>query len=821
MLKNRYSVTGNSLRLRSTPQNPGSVSRVQKVEASLFPTGTGTTPISMMPAGGVYYNRLFTGILPEMEESLIPYYRDAYRFDSVAGATVDIIGAFPFSDWTLTGVNTDAMKPFNDTLSRLNIRSLLPEISNTYLVDGAFIGSLVYDARTSTFQDILVHDRLNCTITPQPFFALDPVITANTAQYLNNFVHSNSPYAQRIMETYPKAMLDTFMQGQTVLDPITTVFIPRKTMMDEPTTSYLKRILPFYVLKKIMYRATLIEASKRMRATTHVQMGTDTWEPTPKEMQQVLAQFQLSEMDPLGAWVVTRQGVQVQDIRQAGDFWKWTDIIDTLIPHELRALGISEAFLAGDAAYACLAGNTLIPTSEGLKRIDSFGEGKDRKKIVPIKATIDSRYGKGEASSWQYNGYQDTFRIITSLGNELQATGNHPVLVFDLGLGKTEWRRTDQLKVGDLLCASLTSVCEETRLTPDYDDALPSEPWIHNYRTFLTKESGNRNTTYCSGFRYADFDEGKYDNFLHFLKDLSPEAHAKFLLGMKYRYRYTPIVRIEDAGKEHVYDISMKAGTEPAFVANGLVVHNTAETAMTVFLENMDAYRNFVTFKLFTSKLFPLIAVMNSLYKEKGKAKPNTTIEGLMHNLGDRSNLLLPDLQWHKKLITKDTSEMDLLDKLSEKGVPIPLKMLASTAGVDLQSLLQDLEEDKKIRGAISKITGQPISTPGPQGGDEGMGYEEGSLRELEAKAEVWSAVNGVLARRRSLLQRDFGELGAPLRMSKSGNKVHSVYNERATVRKFDEMTAKAAQNLKDPNVRAAARKRVLKAWGHIPNIIK
>lgn len=606
MLKNRYSVTGGTIRSYAQPslRSPNPVMKSARVTGNVLPDASAAVPMAMMPAGGVGFNRMFTGILPETEESLIPYYRDCYQFDAVAGATVDIISTFPFSDWTLTGIESEEMKPFNDSLSRINMRALLPEVSNCYLKDGAFIGSLVYDAKSSTFQDVLVHDRLNCSITHSPLFSQEPVIKANSAQYLNAFIHSDSPYVRKIIEAYPKAVIDSFTQGEAVLDPVTTIYVPRRTQVDQVTTSYLKRLLPFYILEKTLFRGTLIEASKRMRATTHIQLGTDVWEPTPKEMQQVLSQFQMSEMDPLGAWVVTRQGVQVQDIRQAGEMWKWTDVIDSLVPHKLRALGISEAFLAGDAAYA------------------------------------------------------------------------------------------------------------------------------------------------------------------------------------------------------------------------------TAETAMTVFLENMEGFRDFVRFKVFESKLFPLIAVMHRLFRDPTKARPNTTAEGLMYNLSDRSNLKIPDLQWHKKLVTKDSTEFDLLDKLGEKGLPVPLKMLAAAGGLDLKSLLEDLKEDSEIRAKISAITGNPMPTAnsgtGSEGlGNEGMGYEESALRDLEARAEIRPTSNPILSRRRSILQRDYGELGAPLRMSKSGNKVLPVYNEHTAVRKHNDIIAKAARNLRDPEVREQVRKRIIAKVGRIPTVIK
>lgn len=606
MLKNRYSASGDRLRIRSASAalaSPPVAITASKTSVTANSWGGGMggagVPVSGMPVGGLNYNKFFTGMLPEAEEALIPYYRDIYYFDSVAGATVDIIGSFPFSDFSLVGLDKNEIQVYEESMNRINVRSLMPQISHDLLVDGAFIGSLVLDPKLKTFQDVLIHDRLNCSISQQPLHAVDPIITANAAQTLNAFVSSDSPYAKGVLATYPRGFIETFLSGNVTLDPLTTMFIPRKGAKDQATSSYLKRILPMYLLEKVLYRGTLIEASKRMRATSHVTVGTDTWEPTPSELSTTLAQFQMSEMDPLGAWVVTRQGVQVQDIRTAGDFWKWTDLIDLLVPYKLRALSISEAFLAGDAAFS------------------------------------------------------------------------------------------------------------------------------------------------------------------------------------------------------------------------------NAETAMSVFMENMASYRGNITHRAFRDKLFPLIAVIHGRYKDPSKVDKDRSVQALMRNLGNHSNLKIPEIRWHKNLDNRDPTIMDTLEKLGEKGIPVPLKMWAAAANVDLNMLVGDLEEDNDIRARIQAITGKKIDD-GAGAEDEGMGYEEASLRNLEAHAEIRSTANPILSRRRSMLQRVFSAgMDTPVvRPSKSGNRMHTIYNEKAHTRKQDENICKALTALQDPHHRKTVRDRIISRVGRIPNII-
>lgn len=555
----------------------------------------------MNPVGGMAVNKMFTGIAPEIEESLLPYFRDIYHTDSVAGAAVDMIGTFPFSDWTLVGIDSDDMEKFNETLSRINFRALMPEISLNYLVDGAFVGSLVYDPNSKCFQDIMVHDRQSCQISPTPFFAADPIIKVDTAAQLGQFLTSGSPYVSAILEMYPRGFIDTFCRGQVELDPLTTLYIPRKTTSDSTTTSYFRRLLPMYFLEKTLYRGTLIEATKRMRATSLVQVGTDSWEPTAAEMQTILNQFQAAEMDPLGAWVVTRQGIQVQDIRTAGDMWKWTDVIDTMVPYKLRALGIHEAFLSGEAQFA------------------------------------------------------------------------------------------------------------------------------------------------------------------------------------------------------------------------------TAEAAMSVFTENMAAYRDFLSHRVFKNKLFPLIAVAHGLYVDKKKAGDVRGIGDIIHNLSNTRNLVIPELRWHKNLDNHDPSVMDTLEKLGDKGIPVPLKMWAAAANVDLGMLLGNLAEDKSIRDKITAITGvAPTDAGGLSENDDGFG-EESQFRREAASLNVRSGTRREASRVRNLLNRDFGNAADAYDayLSKSGKVVHAALNPRRREAQHNNNILRAMKALQDPHHRREVRNRVAaKFGGRFPNII-
>lgn len=568
---------------------------------------------------------MMQGLAPETSPGqMAQLYRDCYYNDSIAGSTVDMSAMFPFSDYTLTGLSTAEIDLYEASLARLNMRSLMSEIGATYLADGAFIGSLVFDSDARTFQDVLVHDTAQAEISMQPLHTMDPVIKVNTANSLQNFFNSNSPYIEQMLSGYPRALIEGFMDGPTHLDPLSTLFIPRRGLQDRTHNSYLHRLIPIFLLEKVLYRGTLLELSRRQRSTTHVKMGDENWIPTDEELQSGLAEFQMTEYDPLGAWIATRQGIEINEIRSHSEFFKWTDIVETLVPLKLRALSISEAFLSGDASYS------------------------------------------------------------------------------------------------------------------------------------------------------------------------------------------------------------------------------TAESAVNSFTDSMLSFRQLLTYKTFYSKVFPLIAVLNNLYKDTDKANVETdTIAQVRRNLADISNLKIPTIQWHKSLEGKDSeSQFDMLERLSEKGFVVPLRMWASAAGLDMSALMRDLAEDSDLKSKMEKLTGKRAETIGNEdkkGFDDDAFLGEGEAPTGEgsgaaggADAQFQASINKTIASvtrplsvaggraRVPILARDMTHLDLPRngKLSKSGNAVHAQYGDHRQDRIMNDKLIKALRALRDPEHAAKVRARRQEIGATGPSIV-
>jgi len=287
--------------------------------------------------------------------------------------------------------------------------------------------------------------------------------------------------------------------------------------------------------------------------------------------------------------------------------------------------------------------------------------------------------------------------------------------------------------------------------------------------------------------------------------------------------KFVKIVSIEASGKNHVYDIAMAKDEDPSFIANGIIVHNTyasQEAGYSLFLETTNSYRTDLTERIFNSKLFPLIAVVNNLYKDpsKGRAKGGQLLDFLF-NRNNRNNLKMPQLHWHKELEAKGEDNMaELLELASDKGVPIPLKMWMAASKIDPESLLRDLSEDQALRDKLAQYTGKDTSHEGED--DHEFSDEDDNAHDGRG-VDVRGSVPGerlttqrlsqmIQSPRVPLLAREFGDSGDSWTFTKTGKVKHvpSIAKADRNAKANDTILKIAKQADRDPHYREELKKR-------------
>ncbi len=426
-----------------------------------IPTGAPNTSVGFNQVV-VDTSPMLNGIAPRNDAGVLAIYKDIYYNDPVAGAAADLMSSLPFSEFTLGGFSDRKISNiYHDNIERLNSRTLLPELSIDYLVSGSHVSTLLYDQENRNFKDIMCYDAEQCSFQEVPLYSQDPLITVNFADTAKFLSSSTSPRINKIKEMMGQSVVDTILKGQVELEPLTTLYIPRRTFSSNQLgTSYYKRILPLYLIEKNLYRGTLMESARRQRGIMHITAGEpDVWDPTEQDLELINELFLNADSDPLGAIITTKLGISIEEVRQGGDFWKVTEFQDSVQNAKYHALGISDGLLSGEASYNCVIGSTYIQTEKGIRQIKDIADRKNGK-VQDYTEFVNSRYGRVRAAKWLYSGKAPVFKVTADSGNTLTGTFKHRILTLSSTLD-LDWTYVGKLEKGDLL-AIQTKPCVRT-----------------------------------------------------------------------------------------------------------------------------------------------------------------------------------------------------------------------------------------------------------------------------------------------------------------------------------------------------------------------
>ena len=351
-------------------------------------SGSGTSGFGRASSGGQYnisrYNPVHDHLeigsiiedwMPRDQAGLSQLWRLIYLRDAIVGPAVDLYSNLPYSECRLTGIEDPAiLRVYQDTMERLDIVTMMPDLVREFLTIGRFCASLIFDGKSGTFIDWTVHDPDFLRIEPIPIRGFDPKIDLIASPALKNFLHSQDDRDIQVREQLPDGYLDQYeQQGTYKLNPLNTIFVPRRSSpYDYVGTSFLTRIVSFWALEKSLVESTVTNARRRTRAITHIKAGLDNvWEPTEEELEAISGLFIQADEDPVGAVVTTRTGVEAAEIKAGADFWKLSDEWAFLTEGKMRALGISDAFLSGDATYNNME-TALSVFMESLRTLRSY-----------------------------------------------------------------------------------------------------------------------------------------------------------------------------------------------------------------------------------------------------------------------------------------------------------------------------------------------------------------------------------------------------------------------------------------------------------------
>lgn len=415
-----------------------------------------------------YSTSVLEGVVTDTSErALNALYREIYIYDTVAGPAVDLMSTLPWSNFTLQGIDDKkVLQIYQDSLEELDIINLMIQATVSYQTLGKLIGSLIFNDTKGIFTDLIVHNPDDCEVIPIPLRGYDPKINLKISPEFKKFLKSKDPRDREAISEINPRMLQKLNSGKVELEPLNTIYLARASIPGVDSMSYYTRVLPIWLVEKALMRGTIIGAWRRQRSILHVMIGDDEWEPTDDQLQAIAGLFTNADQDPQGAVVVTRPGVETNEIRTGTDFWKVSDEWDVFSAAKMRALGINEEFLSGNANYNCYAKGTLVPTEKGLLPIESIVEHKGKKgSTQEIDLLVGSLTKPRKAKVWLNSGKAPCLKLTTNTGNHISCTYKNPLLT--LKNDKLKWTNAEDIKIGDYLCMNPEQLTRKTKLKLD------------------------------------------------------------------------------------------------------------------------------------------------------------------------------------------------------------------------------------------------------------------------------------------------------------------------------------------------------------------
>jgi len=331
--------------------------RRQRSLAGAFDSGSSgnrTANITATGIQGFFTKPLMEGIVQETTpETVRMLCRDAYRYDAISGATVDLLSILPWSNVTLSGIkDAKVLEKYTQSISNMNLMMLMPELTVDYLVNGAFISKNIFDTNKGIYTGIAPQAIDSCDIMPVPVYGRDPLINVRFSEHFKKLLMlaREDDRAKNILKDLGDNFETNLRKGYIALDPETTTYIPRRSFATEVHgTSFLQRIIPYWIIEKALLRGTIELSYRRQKSLLHLIIGDEEWEPTNDELANFVNLFLQADQDPTGAIVATRPGVVPTELGSSSGFWRIDEIQQSTNEVKYKALGVSESMLSGDA----------------------------------------------------------------------------------------------------------------------------------------------------------------------------------------------------------------------------------------------------------------------------------------------------------------------------------------------------------------------------------------------------------------------------------------------------------------------------------------
>ncbi len=180
----------------------------------------------------------------------------------------------------------------------------------------------------------------------------------------------------------------------------------------------------------------------------------------------------------------------------------------------IKTVGLRNSNTMAIAPTACVAGDTLILSSEGLVPIETLVASTEQWQSINIQVMQESNLALSD--QLYQNGLKDTLRIVTKRGSNITGTPNHRLRVVNDN-GEYAWKFLSEICVGDEVIRRLGGHQELLANKPYMALQIPKKTNTINQKTVSLLAELTEDVAYLLGLYMGD-GYVKYSNRDHYTK---------------------------------------------------------------------------------------------------------------------------------------------------------------------------------------------------------------------------------------------------------------------------------------------------------------
>lgn len=324
-----------------------------------FQSDTSSPSIPRTPSRK-WYDPEYTGLsllIPRDRIQLNRWRRYFYMREPIVGGVIDLHSELPHSAARLLGIpDNSVLQHYEDAVERVNLWATNIEITKEFNKIGEAYPYLRWDSDKGNWSHIILQNQDFIDIDPSMFAEEEDKYYLTADPRIKNLLQNNNYNNRAVKEKLPNDFVRTIMYGDRFPLPFDEMdlFVPlirRSGPSDVRGTSLIDRLF-----KALIYEDKMIDAQSAIidnfiNPLRMFKIGNDKFTPNPEQLDAFQELLMNKQFDP-NFYLITHNAVTYESHSLAADVMSLGPEYERIDKIKMIGLGISQAFITGEATYA-------------------------------------------------------------------------------------------------------------------------------------------------------------------------------------------------------------------------------------------------------------------------------------------------------------------------------------------------------------------------------------------------------------------------------------------------------------------------------------